>query len=115
MRVSEYTVTVDLAENHIKFGDYDIGVYKADVIKLCRHVKELQNEVENYNQKQLILSPYPNQLEPVLATIEHTNSLGKSKWYEVVYYDSNWISYGESKTFEDGEKVLEWKYCNAFV
>lgn len=48
--------------------------------------------------------------EPVLAKIEHINDLGKSKWYEVVYYDGNWRSYSGSKTFEDGEKVVKWKY-----
>jgi len=26
----------------------------------------------------------PNELEPVLAKIEHINDLGKSEWYEVV-------------------------------
>ena len=53
----------------------------------------------------------PDKLEPVLAKIEHINSLGKSKWYEVVYYDGNWCSYSGSNTFNDGEKVVKWKYC----
>ena len=53
----------------------------------------------------------PTQLEPVLAQIEHINDLGKSKWYEVVYFDKNWRSYEGSKTFEDGEKVVKWKYA----
>ena len=53
----------------------------------------------------------PNELEPVLAKIEHINDLGKSKWYEVVYYDDVWYSYAGSKTFEDGEQVVDWKYC----
>ena len=48
---------------------------------------------------------------PILAKIEHINDLGKSKWYEVVYYDDGWCSYVGSKTFQDGEKVVEWKYC----
>ena len=52
----------------------------------------------------------PIQLEPVLAEIEHINDLGKSKWYEVVYYDSGWYSYSGSKAFQDGEKVIRWKY-----
>jgi len=52
----------------------------------------------------------PIQLEPVLAEIEHINDLGKSKWYEVVYFDENWQSYAGSKTFRDGEKVIRWKY-----
>lgn len=53
----------------------------------------------------------PNQLEPVLAEIEHINDLGKSKWYEVVYFDENWKSYSGSNTFDDGEKVINWNYC----
>lgn len=48
---------------------------------------------------------------PILAKIEHINDLGKSKWYEVVYYDDGWYSYAGSKTFQDGEQVVEWKYC----
>ncbi len=48
---------------------------------------------------------------PILAKIEHINDLGKSKWYEVVYYDDGWHSYAGSKTFQDGEQVVEWKYC----
>lgn len=53
----------------------------------------------------------PIQLEPVLAEIEQINDLGKSKWYEVVYFDEKWRSYAGSKTFEDGEKVIRWKYA----
>jgi hypothetical protein len=53
----------------------------------------------------------PNQLEPVLAKIHHINELGLSKWYEVVYFDGNWRCYSGSKTFKDGEQVVEWKYC----
>ena len=48
---------------------------------------------------------------PIIAKIEHINDLGKSKWYEVVYYDDGWYSYAGSKTFQDGEQVVEWKYC----
>lgn len=56
------------------------------------------------------VSNCPSELEPVLAEIEHINDLGKSKWYEVVYFDENWRSYADSKTFQDGEKVIKWKY-----
>jgi len=52
----------------------------------------------------------PIDLEPVLAQIEHINDLGKSTWYEVVYYYERWRAYAGSKTFEDGEKVVKWKY-----
>lgn len=53
----------------------------------------------------------PNKLDPVLAEIHHINDLGLSKWYEVVYFDDDWRCYSGSKTFKDGEKVVNWKYC----
>jgi len=53
----------------------------------------------------------PIELEPVLAEIEHINDLGKSTWYEVVYFDGNWRCYAGSKTFKDGERVIKWKYA----
>ena len=53
----------------------------------------------------------PIKLEPVLAEIEHINDLGKSTWYEVVYFDGNWRCYAGSKTFKDGERVIKWKYA----
>lgn len=59
-----------------------------------------------------IVSNCPSELEPVLAKIEHINSLGKSSWYEVVYYDGiDWRCYNGSSTFKDGEKVVKWRYC----
>ena len=55
----------------------------------------------------------PNELEPVLAKISYQNDLGNSNWYEVVYYvDGKWCSYNGSKTFDDGERVVEWVYCS---
>ena len=53
----------------------------------------------------------PTQLDPVLAQIEHINDLGKSTWYEVVYFDKHWRCYAGSDTFKDGEKVVKWRYC----
>ena len=52
----------------------------------------------------------PNELEPVLALITHQGDLGLNEWYEVVYFFQNWCSYAGSKTFEDGEQVVKWKY-----
>lgn len=50
----------------------------------------------------------PKELLPVLAKIEQINDLGKSKWYEVVYFNGDeWKSYSHNETF----KVLDWKYC----
>ena len=64
-------------------------------------------------KEQLTAVEYPNELEPVLAKITHQNDLGQSQWYEVVYYvDSKWCSYSGSKTFEDGERVVEWVHCH---
>lgn len=56
----------------------------------------------------------PNNLESVLAKITHQNDLGLSQWHEVVYYDNEtekWCCYSGSKTFQDGERVVAWKYC----
>ncbi len=52
----------------------------------------------------------PNELEPVLALITHQSDLGKNEWYEVVFFSNGWRSYYGSKTFEDGEQVIKWKY-----
>lgn len=57
------------------------------------------------------MTDVPIELEPVLAKIEHMNELGLSSWYEVVYFAEKWCSYSGSKTFDDGEKVVKWKYC----
>ena len=53
----------------------------------------------------------PINLKPVLVEINHMNDLGLSRWHEVVYFDEKWKSYNGSKTFEDGEQVVKWKYC----
>lgn len=66
--------------------------------------------------KQETLEEVPTKLESVLAKITHQNDLGLSQWYEVVYYvDGKWCSYNGSKTFEDGERVVEWKYCKELI
>ena len=57
----------------------------------------------------------PKDFNPVLAKIASTNDLGRSEYWEVVYYDGDkglWCSYTGSDTFEDGEVVLGWQYCN---
>ncbi|MCP3685407.1 MAG: hypothetical protein GY861_22375 [bacterium] len=56
----------------------------------------------------------PKELRPVLAHIRSVNDLGISMYYEVVYYDvgkDKWCSYAGSKTFNDGEYVMKWKYA----
>ena len=53
----------------------------------------------------------PKEFHPVLAKIEQINCLGKSEWYEVVYFNGEWNAFSGSKTFQDGEKVINWKYC----
>ena len=42
--------------------------------------------MQNFKSPRYSFSDYPLELEPVLAKIEHINELGKSTWYEVVYY-----------------------------
>ncbi|UYE98578.1 hypothetical protein XbC2_149 [Xanthomonas phage XbC2] len=55
----------------------------------------------------------PTPLEPVLAKISHNGETGKSEWYEVVYHNgTEWCCYAGSKTFNDGEQVIGWKFCN---
>ena len=55
----------------------------------------------------------PANMKPVLARIHHQNSLGNSKWYEVVYYDGEkWCPYAGSETFNDGQQVMRWKYSD---
>jgi hypothetical protein len=58
----------------------------------------------------------PTELDSVLAKIRHQGDLGISQWYEVVYYlDDEWCSYSGSKTFQDGERVIAWKYCKELI
>ena len=103
-----------------KIEDYktDNAIYFAEASFIIKRYSELQDlyinhlEAINYTRCSTQL---PDELEPVLAKIEHINSLGKSNWYEVVYNDGNWCSYQGSKTFEDGEKVVKWNYCKAIV
>ena len=57
----------------------------------------------------------PDPLQPVLAEILHQTDLGKSIWKEVVYFDNGWKSYAGSKTFNDGESVIKWRYCKELL
>ena len=57
----------------------------------------------------------PTELKSVLAKISHLNDLGISEWYEVVYYSDGWQPYSGSDTFEDGEDVLSWEYCDKLI
>lgn len=71
--------------------------------------------IQEEEPKQETLEEVPANLESVLAKITHQNSLGLSQWYEVVYYNNKWCSYSGSKTFEDGERVIAWKYCKDLI
>lgn len=75
---------------------------------------EQSTTVDAASVSQTIAKPHvigsPNELEPVLALINHVGELGLSEWYEVVYYSQKWCSYAGSKTFDDGEYVVKWKY-----
>jgi hypothetical protein len=72
--------------------------------------QELEDRI-SFLEKPKLSVGNPNQLEPVLAEISHVNDLGVSTWYEVIYYFDKWCSYSCSKTFENGEQVIKWKYC----
>jgi hypothetical protein len=76
--------------------------------------KQVEEEAKELCGK--TLEELPAELESVLAKITHLNELGLSQWYEVVYYvDGKWCSYSGSNTFQDGEKVVEWKYCKNLI
>lgn len=95
IKTPEYQYLDELIENY--------------VAPLRSEIKELRKELAEQREKNLNI---PDAIgSPILAKIEHINDLGKSKWYEVVYYDDGWYSYAGSKTFQDGEQVVDWKYC----
>jgi hypothetical protein len=94
-----------------------------ETVEIDRDEREVGNHlggvVTEYGDYKIIIpqeqttEEVPNELEPVLAKISHQNDLGNPKWYEVVYYvDGKWCSYSGSKTFEDGERVVEWVHCS---
>lgn len=104
-------------------GEYDETQAK-QVSQLAKEIKleDVFNDEKRQGVKDLIdkhkqetLEKMPTELKPVLAKISHINELGKSEWYEVVYYNNKWCSYSGSKTFQDGERVLEWKYCKDLI
>jgi hypothetical protein len=70
-----------------------------------------EDMTDSSNEPNLYSTGEPNKLEPVLALINHQGYLGMSEWYEVVYFFQKWRSYTGSKTFEDGEQVVKWKYA----
>ena len=76
-------------------------------VKCCNNCG---NPVEDFWNVSELDNGNPNQLVPVLALITHQGDLGRNEWYEVVYFFDKWVSYSESKTFENGEQVIKWKY-----
>lgn len=93
----------------------DWVVVENDAQELSLSLSNWKKLVEMGNKvvsKKETLDEVPNKSESILAKISHQNDLGLSQWYEVVYYDNKWCSFNGSKTFEDGEIVTEWKYCN---
>ena len=97
--------------NQIKSSSTDmngtIKFLETEFKELFEQAKEMESQQQCYSEEE-----FPTNLESVLAKITHQNDLGLSQWYEVVYYDDNkWCSYSGSKTFQDGERVIEWKYC----
>jgi hypothetical protein len=70
---------------------------------------------QEQNKNKYSVEEVPTKIDSILAKITHQNDLGLSEWYEVVYYDNEWCSFSGSKTFEDGEKVIEWEYCEELL
>jgi hypothetical protein len=106
----ESTLSFSLEKSDVE----DWVVVENDAQELSLSLANWKKLVEMGNKvisKQETIEQIPNKSESILAKISHQNDLGSSQWYEVVYYDNKWCSFSGSKTFEDGEKVIEWKYC----
>lgn len=82
------------------------------IYEWCENLEKRIKKLENLKPSDIDI---PDELEPVLAEIEHTNDSGLSNWHEVVYFDGGWQSYSTSDTFEDGERVVNWKYCKNII
>jgi len=106
-----------------EFLEWFVENPSCETVEIDRDEREVGNHlggvVTEYGDYKIIIpqeqttEEIPNELEPVLAKISHQNDLGNPNWYEVVYYvDGKWCSYSGSKTFDDGEKVVEWVYCS---
>jgi hypothetical protein len=105
--------TLEEASSRLLYSKYpfhppqDSGYWKDMFLEGAKWQQEQDKKM--YSEEEL-----PKNLESVLAKITHQNDLGLSQWYEVVYYDNDtekWCCYSGSKTFQDGERVIEWKYC----
>jgi hypothetical protein len=104
-------VKVELHVGSLRWSDSK-NTYKIIIPKEGMNCWSGKKGVEGWPGKEEPKQEIPTELESVLAKITHQNDLGLSQWYEVVYYDDNkWCSYSGSKTFQDGERVIEWKYC----
>ena len=87
------------------------GLFKDETLFIAGARWQQEQDKNKYSEEDI-----PTNLESVLAKITHINDLGLSQWYEVVYYDNDkWCSYSGSKTFQDGEKVIDWKYCKDLI
>lgn len=98
---------------NLEYINYKIIIPKEDPCDNCNN--DICCCIVKKESKQETLEEVPTELESVLAKITHSNDLGLSQWYEVVYYNDKWCSYSGSKTFEDGERVIEWKYCKDLI
>jgi hypothetical protein len=94
---------------NIIYGGDNNAVFRSIFVEGVKWERE--QDKNKYSEEDM-----PTNLESVLAKITHINDLGLSQWYEVVYYDNDrWCSYSGSKTFQDGEKVIDWKYCKDLI
>ena len=114
-RKKDYPILDKFDKKAPKFDYYDFIDFAESYYKAKLNLLTIPNVVRQSEQSKCVhpedVINCPDELEPVLAKIEHISSLGKSNWYEVVYYVGQWRSYSGSKTFNDGEKVVKWKYC----
>jgi hypothetical protein len=85
------------------FDDSEVFLEDLDSVIQSELPRPSDEDIENESET-------PNELEPVIALITHQGDLGKNEWYEVVYFLKKWCSYSGSKTFEDGEQVVKWRY-----
>ena len=111
---------MELTKKEIKliidtFEDHENNLESEWSVELGVEEKAFLNKLKEAISVTRCSTQLPDELQPVLAKIEHIDSLGTSNYWEVVYFDGNWRSFSGSKTFEDGEKVVKWNYCKAIV
>jgi hypothetical protein len=124
VRAEDPEVLTDKVNICIKAGFLPFGSLAVDGCKLMQSMTRGVELIEEKSMSSIVdcivnldcHQGTPQDLRPVLTKIEGNNCLGKTEWFEVVYFDEEqtgqWKSYSGSNTFDDGEKVLSWKYAD---